>query len=90
MHHSSGEDKVIRFLLLQHQPHALDIVPGVPPVPHAVQIAQLKTLQLSEVDLSHRPEFCMLRMMIRKIYLYFFLYLVIFLVTKVSPLLGLS
>ena len=57
MHHSGGEDKVIRFLLLQHQPHALDIVPGVPPVPHAVQITQLKTLQLSEVDLSHRPEF---------------------------------
>ena len=56
MHHPSGEDKVIRFLLLQHQPHALDIVPGVTPVPHTVQITQLKALQLSEVDLSDRPE----------------------------------
>ena len=59
------------------------------PVPHAVQISKLKTLQLPEVDLGNRPkygiinfDFAVLNILLSD--------LVIFLVTKVSPLLGLS
>ena len=63
------------------------------PVPHTVQVAELKTLELPEVDLSNRPKYGLMN------YdpdircgkpVCIFPYLVIFLVTKVSPLLGLS
>ena len=58
------------------------------PVPHAVQISQLKTLELAEVDLSNRPNYK--RYCLRCVLYILLSDLVIFLVTKVSPLLGLS
>ena len=55
MHHPCGEHEVIRGVLLQHQPHPLHVVPGVTPVPHAVQVTQLETVQLIQVNLGDGP-----------------------------------
>ena len=55
VHLSRGEDKVVRLLLLQHQPHALHIVLGVTPVSHGVKVTQLKTVHLAEVYFRHGP-----------------------------------
>ena len=41
---AGGDDKVIRLLLLQNQPHALYIVLGVAPVPEGIHIAQLQVV----------------------------------------------
>ena len=56
MHDAGGEDEVVRRVLLQHQPHPLNVVPGMAPVTHRVQVTQLETLQLTQVDLGNRPE----------------------------------
>ena len=56
MHDACGEDEVVRRVLLQHQPHPLHVVPGMAPVTHRVQVTQLETLQLTQVDLGNRPE----------------------------------
>ena len=55
VHLSRGEDKVVRLLLLQHQPHALHIVLGVTPVSHGVKVTQLKTVHLAQVYFRHGP-----------------------------------
>ena len=55
MHDAGGEDEVVGLVLLQHEPHPLHVVPGVAPVPHRVQVTQLETLQLTQVDLGNRP-----------------------------------
>ena len=39
---SSRHDKVIWFILLQHEPHAFNIVLGISPVPQGIQIAQIQ------------------------------------------------
>ena len=73
--------------------HFRENLPGVAPVPHAVQVAELKTLELPEVDLGNRPKSGLMNNepgIWCKQFLFMFSYLVIFLVTKVSPLLGLS
>ena len=56
MHDAGGEHEVVRRVLLQHQPHPLHVVPGVTPVPHAVQVTQLETVQLIQVNLGHGPD----------------------------------
>ena len=47
---SSGEDVVIRLILLEHAPHALDVVAGVAPITLGVDVAEVEALVNSLVD----------------------------------------
>lgn len=47
-----GEDKVIRLVLLEHSPHALNVVSGVTPVTLGVKVTEVQALLLAEADLS--------------------------------------
>lgn len=44
---SRANDKVIGLLLLQHEPHAVHVVAGMPPVALCVQVPQQQTLLLA-------------------------------------------
>ena len=48
-----GNDIVIWGVLLQHEPHHLDIVAGVAPVALRVQVAQHNVLLQAQADLGH-------------------------------------
>ena len=48
------EHVVVGLVLLQHQPHALDIVAGVAPVALGVEIAEIELLLQAEFDARHR------------------------------------
>ena len=47
---SSGEDVVIRLVLLEHAPHALDVVAGVAPITLGVDVAEVEALVDALVD----------------------------------------
>lgn len=47
-------DKVCRLLLLQHEPHAVHIIPRMAPVPLCIQVAQRERL-LHGMHASHLP-----------------------------------
>jgi hypothetical protein len=53
VHVSGGNDKVVRFVQLQHLPHALYIVARVAPVTLRVEVAELKAVQMAEADFGH-------------------------------------
>ena len=44
---AGGNDKILRLVVLQDQPHALDIILGVAPVPQAGQVAQIQLVLLA-------------------------------------------
>mmetsp|Transcript_33862 Transcript_33862/g.106059 ORF Transcript_33862/g.106059 Transcript_33862/m.106059 type:complete len:379 (+) Transcript_33862:154-1290(+) len=48
-----GDHKVFRRLLLEHQPHRLDVVPRVPPVPQRVEIPQDEPVPAACHDVGH-------------------------------------
>src|SRR6185503_20757689 len=48
------ENEVVRFLLLQHQPHADDEVARVAPIALGVKIAEIKLFLKSPLDGSNR------------------------------------
>ena len=41
---AGGDDEVLRLLLLQNQPHALDVILGIAPVPEGIHVAQLQMI----------------------------------------------
>ncbi len=47
---SGRQHIVVRLVLLQHQPHALDKVPGMSPVAPGIQIAQIELVLQAELD----------------------------------------
>lgn len=47
---AGANDKVIGLLLLQHKPHAVDVVPGMAPVAFGVQISQQQTLLIAKQE----------------------------------------
>ena len=51
---TGGQHVVVRFVLLEHPPHALDEIAGVPPVALGVEIAQIQPLLQSYLDPSRR------------------------------------
>lgn len=53
MHLTSGQDKIIWLLSLQHQPHSLDIVSGMTPISHRIQITQVQTILFAQRDGCH-------------------------------------
>ena len=54
MHFSGGYDKIVWNLLLEHHPHALDIILGMAPITLRVQITQLNIVLLAKADLGNR------------------------------------
>ena len=42
--YAGGDHKILRFLVLQDQPHALHIILGIAPVPQAGQVAQFQMI----------------------------------------------
>ena len=50
----SGDDKIVGLRLLQHQPHGMDVILGVTPVPLGIQIPQIKLSLLPGHDAGHR------------------------------------
>ena len=42
-----GDDEVLGLVVLQNQPHALDVVPGIAPVAQAGQVAQVQLILLA-------------------------------------------
>lgn len=47
---SSSENEIIRFVLLKHSPHSLDVVTGVSPITLGVQVTEVEALLLTERD----------------------------------------
>ena len=52
VHFAGGDDVVVWLVLLEHEPHGLDVFPGVPPVAAGVQIAHVELLHLAGEDLG--------------------------------------
>src|SRR5215813_1917698 len=52
---AGGQDVVIRFGLLHHQPHAFDIVAGMAPVPLGVNVANIECVVHALLDRGHCP-----------------------------------
>ena len=50
---ASGNDKVIRLVLLKNQPHALHIVAGIAPVATGIEIAEIQFVLKSGRDAGH-------------------------------------
>ena len=50
---ASGENVVIRGVLLEHAPHAFDVVLGVAPVALRVEVAEVQGVLQAEVDAGH-------------------------------------
>jgi hypothetical protein len=48
-----GDDVVVGLLLLEHQPHRLDVVTGEAPVALGVEVAEHDVLLRAEVDAGH-------------------------------------
>ena len=44
---TGGDDEVLGLVVLQNQPHALDVVPGIAPVAQAGQVAQIQLILLA-------------------------------------------
>lgn len=51
---TGGHHVVVGLVLLQHQPHGFDVVPGKAPVALGVDVAQAQFLLLAELDAGHR------------------------------------
>ncbi len=47
---AGGDDVVVGFVLLEHQPHRLDVFLGVPPVALGIEVAQVEVLLLALQD----------------------------------------
>lgn len=47
---SSSENEIIRFVLLKHSPHSLDVITGVSPITLGVQVTEVEALLLTERD----------------------------------------
>ena len=45
-----GDDKVLGLLVLQHQPHTVDIVRRIAPVTECIEIAQVKLVLQSQLN----------------------------------------
>src|SRR5258707_1149733 len=52
---SGRDDKILRRVLLQHQPLSTDIVTRMAPVPLRIQIAQIQCLLKSDMNAGQRP-----------------------------------
>src|SRR6187551_57777 len=56
---ASREDEILGLVLLQHHPHALDVVPRVAPVALRVEVAQTQVVSEAELDprnaVAHLP-----------------------------------
>jgi hypothetical protein len=52
---SSGDDVVVGLLLLQHQPHRLDIVAGEAPISLRFEVSQIKLALKTLSDSAHCP-----------------------------------
>src|SRR5271167_3172346 len=50
-----GDDVVVRLLLLQHQPHRLDIVAGKAPIALRFEVSQVKLVLKALADPADRP-----------------------------------
>ena len=50
-----GDDVVVGLVLLKHQPHRLDVVTRMSPVPLRIEVAQTKVLGLPRQDLRDSP-----------------------------------
>ena len=50
MHFSGGNDEVFGGVVLQDEPHALDVVFGISPVAPGIQIAQIQLVLLALCD----------------------------------------
>ena len=48
--YTGGDDEVLRFVLLENEPHALYIVLGIAPVAEAVHIAQVEAVLQALAD----------------------------------------
>ena len=55
MLHARGNDKIIRRVLLQHEPLHLHIVFGMAPVPLGIQVTQVSTILQAENDSRQGP-----------------------------------
>src|SRR5215213_4798176 len=47
---AGGDHEVVRRVLLEHQPHRLDVVPGVAPVALGIEVAERQLLLEAELD----------------------------------------
>ncbi len=47
---ASRQDVVVRFVLLEHHPHSLDIILGVAPVAFGIEVAEVKLFLQAELD----------------------------------------
>ena len=50
---AGGEYVVVGLVLLQHQPHALHIFPGMSPVALGIEVAEIKFAVAPEMNGSH-------------------------------------
>lgn len=50
MDFTGGDHEVVGFLVLQHQPHRLDVISGKPPVSFRVEVSQQKLFLQAEFD----------------------------------------
>jgi hypothetical protein len=47
---AGGNDEVVRGVVLEHQPHRLDVVLGIAPVAPGVEVAEPQLTRLAELD----------------------------------------
>src|SRR5216684_3608385 len=47
-----GDDEVFRLVLLQHEPHGLDVILCIAPVASRIQIAEVEAILLTVFDLA--------------------------------------
>ena len=50
-----GDHIVIRFILLKHQPHGLDVFLGISPIPFGIEISEIQFLLETRLDVRHGP-----------------------------------
>src|SRR5512147_2904908 len=53
MGHAGGDDKILRLLPLQHQPHRLDVIPCKSPVSLRIEVSESELLRKSKLDTGH-------------------------------------
>ncbi len=52
---AGGDDVIVGTLLLEHEPHRLDIIPGKAPVALGLEIPEVELLLETEFDPGRRP-----------------------------------
>ena len=50
---AGGDDEVVRLVLLEHQPHGVDVVAGKAPVAAGVAVAQHELVSKAQLDARH-------------------------------------